>query len=505
MRTFAEVLHFPGLAGVTVLAGEPARVHPAAVVVVERLADLRALAAGSVAVLSDLATADAWGYRLDVAVREVAAVRVAGLVLTGARAPAQVPATVAGMAECAGVVVLRADQEPLADLVVSLSAALVGGPGEQLRVVASAHAALADLERRGAEDPLAEATRVASDALGRPVAQQYDAGTQTAEQVAETVECEGEPTRWLVVDAGAADQVTARLVLTLAAGAAGAAGRLLAANRRREDVPVRSRSAVLGEVLVASGERLSRLLDTARAVGMPIDGWHEVVRIEFDDGRGRALDEVSRFALLESATRLALQVARASGRTWNVAQADGAVVLVRTSRYDPGTAGTRDTAAVADRVLARLADLAPGGAQWCGIGTAHDGATGLLASAAEARAAVSKGRALGRAGQSVVYDLTGLGRMLVDWYASDSARQAVHDLLRPLEALDRHRAEAAIETLHVYLDERGSTSRAGERLHLHRNAVTYRIKSITDLLGVDLDDADQRLALQLACRARLFR
>jgi DNA-binding PucR family transcriptional regulator len=34
--------------------------------------------------------------------------------------------------------------------------------------------------------------------------------------------------------------------------------------------------------------------------------------------------------------------------------------------------------------------------------------------------------------------------------------------------------------------------------------VTYRLRRITDLLGVDLDDPDQRLVLQLACRARLL-
>jgi DNA-binding PucR family transcriptional regulator len=34
--------------------------------------------------------------------------------------------------------------------------------------------------------------------------------------------------------------------------------------------------------------------------------------------------------------------------------------------------------------------------------------------------------------------------------------------------------------------------------------VAYRLRQITDLLAVDLGDCDQRLALQLACRARLL-
>ena len=56
----------------------------------------------------------------------------------------------------------------------------------------------------------------------------------------------------------------------------------------------------------------------------------------------------------------------------------------------------------------------------------------------------------------------------------------------------------------VSLDQQGSIVRTASVLHLHRNAVTYRLRRITDLLGVDLDDPDQRLALQLACRARLL-
>ena len=94
--------------------------------------------------------------------------------------------------------------------------------------------------------------------------------------------------------------------------------------------------------------------------------------------------------------------------------------------------------------------------------------------------------------------------MLIEWYASDTVRASVRDQLAPLEKLGPGRADTAIKTLATYLDEQGSMVRTAQKLHLHRNAVTNRLRSITELLDVDLDDPDQRLALQLACRARLL-
>ena len=41
-------------------------------------------------------------------------------------------------------------------------------------------------------------------------------------------------------------------------------------------------------------------------------------------------------------------------------------------------------------------------------------------------------------------------------------------------------------------------------LHVHRNAVVYRIANIKETLDIDLSDPDNRFALQLACRARLM-
>jgi DNA-binding PucR family transcriptional regulator len=129
---------------------------------------------------------------------------------------------------------------------------------------------------------------------------------------------------------------------------------------------------------------------------------------------------------------------------------------------------------------------------------------GLRASAAEARGALLAARSARRPAGVAAHDVVGVQRMLMEWYSSDTARASVRDQLAPLEKLGPGRAETAIQTLAAYLDEQGSIVKTAQRLHLHRNAVANRLRGITELLDVDLDDPDQRLALQLACRARLL-
>jgi len=138
------------------------------------------------------------------------------------------------------------------------------------------------------------------------------------------------------------------------------------------------------------------------------------------------------------------------------------------------------------------------------VGAPHEGPTGLRASAAEARGALLAARAALKPAGVAAHDAVGVQRMLMEWYASDTARASVRDQLAPLEKLGPARADTAIRTLAAYLDEQGSIIRTAQKLHLHRNAVANRLRGITELLEMDLDDPDQRLALQLACRARLL-
>jgi hypothetical protein len=57
-----------------------------------------------------------------------------------------------------------------------------------------------------------------------------------------------------------------------------------------------------------------------------------------------------------------------------------------------------------------------------------------------------------------------------------------------------------MRTLEAYLDSNSSTKVTAQILFTHYNTVTYRIEKIQSLLGVDIEDSNIRLQLQIALK-----
>jgi sugar diacid utilization regulator len=272
--------------------------------------------------------------------------------------------------------------------------------------------------------------------------------------------------------------------------------------RRAEELPIQSREEVLTELLSAPPEVRPELVLRARQLGLAIDGWHVATRLELEELVDAPDDALAAYESRVHVARSALQAAREGGGSWDSARTGTAILLLRTYREDPGVGAAGDVATAMGVVLDALRPQLPATLMRCGVGGAHAGPDGILSSAAEAKAAVTTARASGRANQAVPFDSVGLRRTLVEWYASDTAQEAMTTVLSPLVDLGGARAERLIQTLHVYPDHRGSLTRTAETLSMHRNAVAYRINQVFSLLDVDQDNADDLLLLQLACRAR---
>jgi DNA-binding PucR family transcriptional regulator len=79
----------------------------------------------------------------------------------------------------------------------------------------------------------------------------------------------------------------------------------------------------------------------------------------------------------------------------------------------------------------------------------------------------------------------------------------VPDAVGALQAADPH--GRLVETLTEYLHSGGAGSATADALHIHRTTLYYRLDRIRRITGLDIDDGDVRLHLQLGLLAERMR
>lgn len=465
------------------------------VAVIEDVNDLGRVDQHAVVLLTRGASASAGSYHFDVAMRLARSASAAALVVSGSDFGPISP-TSARIAARWGIAILATERDTdLGKLAIAISRELSGGADVALLRAHAAMRAVATHPADGRQEALLH--RVGA-ALGVPLAMTDE---KPAGRAATAITIDGHAEGWL--SAPRADGDMAMGVDIGLHVAAAAMREAMARARRAEEIPIQSRAEVLSELMSAAPQNRAPLVRRARSLGVPIDGWHVAVRLELEDLSGaQAEEDIAAHETRSTVARTLLQSLRVSGGHWHTARQGSALLLLRMYGEDPGVTAAGEVAKAVDAALSAVRARVPATLMRCGVGSAHSGAAGLLSSVAEAKAAVTAARTSGRVNVAVPFDSVGLRRTLVEWYASETAREAVATVLAPLDQLGGARAERLIQTLHVYLDNRGSLIRTAETLNLHRNAVGYRINKIFSLLDVDPDNADDLLLLQLACRAR---
>jgi purine catabolism regulator len=287
--------------------------------------------------------------------------------------------------------------------------------------------------------------------------------------------------------------------------AAAAATSQLIKSELRQTTSWSSKIETLAELIDTNDDaQLRRLGRRARALGVPVDGHHLVVRLDLLNLWELGGDEgLSGFEIRDLVEDRAQSMKELADGCWPLGRAGDVLVILLSWVDSPGSAAPRNVTRAASALIAELVELLPGLRLRCGVSGVHSGIRGIGASLEEGRVAVLKAAATEVFNRPVTATVLGLRPVMLDWFASTQVRSALATILEPIGSIkDPVSRGRLLETLTVFLDVGCSAAKAGAVLGLHRNGITYRLRQIEQVLGVDLESPDDRLALHLACRAK---
>ncbi|MQA93968.1 MAG: hypothetical protein GEV11_04735 [Streptosporangiales bacterium] len=177
---------------------------------------------------------------------------------------------------------------------------------------------------------------------------------------------------------------------------------------------------------------------------------------------------------------------------------EGEVVAVLTEpEARAGTPAPPGPQRLGELCLDRLAALFPGVPAVVGIGGRCRDPAELSRSYEEARRAVETLRRVGRHGRVVPFDALGIHRLLLQVPDLESLRVFAREVFGPRGG-DAERTAPYLTTLACYFHENNSPRRAAGRLHVHPNTVTYRVRRVEEITGLDFARYRDRLMAQVA-------
>ncbi len=297
------------------------------------------------------------------------------------------------------------------------------------------------------------------------------------------------PTFWLVLTRQAPTRAWEEAAIRVGHLAASFVATRVVTQRLEQERDARVRLGALNAIVALTERPSAALTEQMSTLGWKTDGWCTAVHLRL----GGPADPL-RVLSMTDALRHVMPRALAGPI---VERADGWTTWL-TSATEPSLTSYGPLVVAIRHAVLAFVENRPGLRVYAGVGRPHQGVLGLRKSLAEAQEAATVASASGRRTAVQHIDELGVQRILVGWYTSAEFGDFTRTLLRPVVEADG--GEDLLRTLEVYLDNESSPTATADVLGVHRNTVIKRLARIREVIAVDLDDPDQRLAIQLACR-----
>jgi len=146
-----------------------------------------------------------------------------------------------------------------------------------------------------------------------------------------------------------------------------------------------------------------------------------------------------------------------------------------------------------------IEDAAQGLDLLVGVSRLVQGIEGLRLGIQQALEAWDLGAHMGRP-SICYYGEMGLFRLLVSLRDRAELKRFAQEVLGVIQEYDAAHGTDLLQTLEAFFSENANASRTAQVLYIHRNTLNYRLQRIAEISGLNLDDPENRLALQLALK-----
>jgi len=136
-----------------------------------------------------------------------------------------------------------------------------------------------------------------------------------------------------------------------------------------------------------------------------------------------------------------------------------------------------------------------------GIGRYYKSIENLPRSYKEALEALNLGKKIVSSGKVIHFNDLGIYKLLLDVSDKNQLKDFVLNHLQPLIKQDEQHGTEFMATLEVYLRNDKKIYKTAKELFVHRNTVRYRIKKISDILGIDMGDGETLFNIYFSYKA----
>jgi PucR family transcriptional regulator, purine catabolism regulatory protein len=138
-----------------------------------------------------------------------------------------------------------------------------------------------------------------------------------------------------------------------------------------------------------------------------------------------------------------------------------------------------------------------------GVGRCYDGLKQASKSYIDAMDAINTGEILDES-KVMHFENLGIYKILCQKHLNEELERFYSYSIEALVEYDKRKSTELIKTLEAYFTYNGNLKRMADMLFTHYNTISYRINRIEEITGISLENANERLSIEIALKIKQF-